>query len=394
MSGKGFINTLEQRGFIHQTTDREALEQQKKLTGYIGFDCTADSLHVGSLLPIMLLRHLEQYGHQAIVLLGGGTSKVGDPSGKDEARQLIDSETIERNKQGIKNVIGRFLENPIYVDNNDWLAGLNYIEFLRDCGRHFSVNRMMSMESVKGRLDREQSLSFLEFNYMILQAYDFLELYKNQQCNLQMGGSDQWGNIVMGIDLVRRITGDTVYGLTAPLLTTSSGAKMGKTANGAVWLSAEKLSAYDFWQYWRNIEDDDVERFLKLFTHLPIQDIDALCAEKGAAINEAKKVLASEVTTLCHSKQAAEEATRTAEQTFEQGLTAETLPSVKVARPMLILDIILEAGFAKSKGEARRLMQGGGVKIDDQPVIDEQQLFTGTGQKLSVGKKRHAVLVD
>src|ERR1700688_5148195 len=336
-----FLNVLAARGFIHQVSEPEALDalaRSSTITAYIGFDCTAPSLHVGSLLPIMMLYWLQQTGHRPIALMGGGTSRVGDPSGKDESRKLLTEADISRNLSGILSVFSKFLlfgdpnDEGIMANNADWLNTLNYIDFLRDVGRHFSVNRMLAFDSVKLRLDRQQELSFLEFNYMILQAYDFVELHKRHGCVLQMGGSDQWGNIVNGIDLGRRVEGAQLFALTSPLITTASGAKMGKTAAGAVWLNADLVSPYDYWQYWRNTEDADVARFLKLFTVLPLEEIERLAALKGADINEAKKVLATEATALLHGRAAAEEAAGTARQTFEEGTLAATLPTVEIAR--------------------------------------------------------------
>src|SRR5689334_23024312 len=335
-----FLNVLATRGFIHQVSEPEALDalaRSSTITGYIGFDCTAPSLHVGSLLPIMMLYWLQQTGHRPIALMGGGTTRVGDPSGKDESRRILTDEMINENLKGIRAVFSKFLKfegaggNAIMANNADWLNTLNYIDFLRDVGRHFSVNRMLSFDSVKLRLDRQQELSFLEFNYMVLQAYDFVELNKRHECILQMGGSDQWGNIVNGIDLGRRMSNAQLFALTAPLITTSSGAKMGKTAAGAVWLNADMVSPYDYWQFWRNTEDGDVARFLKLFTVLPMKEIARLAALQGSEINEAKKVLATEATALVHGRAAADEAAGTARKTFEEGTLAENLPTVEIA---------------------------------------------------------------
>ncbi len=406
-----FVRTLSERGYLHQCTDLAALDArlaEGPAVAYIGFDCTADSLHVGSLLPIMMLRHLQKSGHKPIVLMGGGTTRVGDPSGKDEARKLLTDADIARNMEGIKRVFAKFLTfgdgptDALMVNNADWLDQLNYIAFLRDYGRHFSVNRMMSFDSVKLRLDREQPLSFLEFNYMILQAYDFLELGRRHGCLLQMGGSDQWGNIVNGVELGRRVEGRELYGLTTPLMTTASGAKMGKTAQGAVWLNAERLSAWDYWQFWRNTEDADVGRFLRLFTELPLDEADRLAALPGAGINEAKKVLAFEATRLAHGEEAAREAAETARRTFEQGQAAETLPTVSL--PAAELDqgipafaLFARTGLAASNGEARRLIKGGGAKVNDAAVTAEGQLIGSAdlkdGQiKLTAGKKRHLLV--
>ena len=406
-----FLREIAARGFVHQSTDPESLDREAregKLIGYIGFDCTADSLHVGSLTSIMLMRAMQKAGHKPIVLMGGGTTRIGDPSGKDESRQLQTDEQIARNMAGIKRVFAKYLtfgEGPsdaVMLNNADWLDGLNYIEFLRDYGRHFSVNRMLTFESVKLRLEREQPLSFLEFNYMVLQAYDFLQLARDHDCNLQMGGSDQWGNIVNGVDLARRIEGRTVYGLTTPLITTSSGAKMGKTAEGAVWLNEERLSSYDYWQFWRDSEDADVGRFLRIFTELPLDEIARLEALEGAEINEAKKVLANEATRLCHGAEAAERAAETARQTFEQGAVGGDLPSVAIAREELAAgipayELLRRSGLTASNGEARRLIKGGGARLNDRVIADEAQqvslddLSEGI-VKLSAGKKRHALV--
>ncbi len=407
-----FLAAIIERGFMHQCTDLDALDTafgEEMVTAYIGFDCTADSLHVGSLLQIMLLRWLQKTGHKPIVLMGGGTSKVGDPSFKDEARKLLSEEDIERNKAGIQQVFAKYLtfgdgpSDAVMADNADWLDKLEYIKFLRDYGAHFSVNRMLSFDSVKLRLEREQSLSFLEFNYMILQAYDFLELRRRYGCTLQMGGSDQWGNIVNGVELARRVDQQTIFGLTSPLITTSSGAKMGKTAQGAVWLNADKLSPYDFWQYWRNTEDADVGRFLRLFTEMPMDEVARLEALGGAEINDAKKILATEITRLCHGEAVAEQAAETARQTFEAGQSAEGLPTVDVPGAELALGLgVVEAlrrsGLVASNGEARRLIKGGGARVNDAPITDEAAVL-GTNDvtsdgviKLSSGKKRHALL--
>ncbi len=407
-----FLNAIMDRGFFHQCTDLEALDRELTegmVTAYIGFDCTADSLHVGSLMQIMLLHWLQKTGHKPIVLMGGGTSKIGDPSFKDEARSLLSEEQIAQNKAGIQTVFDKYLSfgdgpsDAVMVDNADWLDALAYIPFLRKYGAHFSVNRMLSFDSVRLRLEREQSLSFLEFNYMILQAYDFLELRRRYGCVLQMGGSDQWGNIVNGVELARRVDHQTIFGLTSPLITTASGAKMGKTAQGAVWLNADRLPTYDFWQYWRNTEDGDVGRFLRLFTEMPLDEIARLEALGGAEVNEAKKVLATEVTALCHGTEAAAEAAETARQTFEAGQAADGLPTMDVPRASLsaglsLVDVLHEAGLAASKGEARRLIRGGGARVNDAPVNDEaatvgDEALSDDGViKLSAGKKRHALL--
>ncbi|OCJ04212.1 tyrosine--tRNA ligase [Rhizobium sp. AC44/96] len=407
-----FLRTLKERGFIHQISDEsglDALFAKETVTAYIGFDPTAPSLHAGSLIQIMMLHWLQATGHRAISLMGGGTGMVGDPSFKDEARQLMTIDTIESNIASIKQVFSNYLnygEGPkdaLMINNAEWLRSINYLEFLRDVGRHFSVNRMLAFDSVKTRLDREQSLSFLEFNYMILQAYDFVELAKRYGCRLQMGGSDQWGNIVNGIDLGHRMGTGQLYALTSPLLTTASGAKMGKSATGAVWLNADMLSAYDFWQYWRNTEDADVSRFLKLYTTLPMDEVARLSALAGSEINEVKKILATEVTAILHGRKAAEEAAETARKTFEEGALADNLPSVEVPASELdagigLLSLIVRAGLATSNGEARRHVQGGAVRINDQAVSDERKLI-GSGEmtsdgviKLSLGKKKHILI--
>jgi len=410
-----FLKVLTERGFIHQTSDFEGVDTaalENRLTTYVGYDCTGPSLHVGHLLSIMMLHWLQKTGAgKPITLMGGGTTRVGDPSGKDESRKLLTVEQIEANKESIKTVFSRFISfgdgktDATMVDNAEWLTKLNYIDFLRDVGRHFSVNRMLSFDSVKLRLEREHELSFLEFNYMILQAYDFVELNKRYGCILQMGGSDQWGNIVNGIDLGRRLGTPQLYAVTCPLLTTASGAKMGKTASGAVWLNADMLSPYDYWQFWRNTEDADVPRFLKLFTILPMDEIAKLAALEGAEINEAKKVLATEATALLHGREAAELAAETAQKTFEQGALAESLPTVEVPSSVLQdgLGILTAFGpdYAKlvpSSSEARRQVKSGGLKVNDQTVSDERGTLslsdlTGEGViKLSFGKKKHVLL--
>lgn len=408
-----FLRTLSERGFIHQCTDLEGLDARLAagpISAYIGFDCTADSLHVGSLLPIMMLRWLQKTGHQPIVLMGGGTTKIGDPSGKDEARRLLTDEQIAANKAGIQRIFSRYLNfgagttDAAMVDNADWLDRLGYIEVLRAIGPHFTINRMMTFDSVKLRLEREQPLTFLEFNYMILQAYDFTELFRERKCILQMGGSDQWGNIVNGVELGRRRMGAELFGLTTPLLTTSSGAKMGKTAAGAVWMTADKMSPYDFWQYWRNAEDADVGRFLKLYTELPMDEIRRLEALQGAEINEAKKLLANAVTALAHGEEAAKAAAETAQQAFEQGAAADGLPTVTIssaqaAAGVAVVELLVSTGLAASKGEARRLIKGGGVQLNDGKVTDEGAMVTaadltnaGGAAKLTAGKKRHALV--
>jgi len=407
-----FLRTLKERGFIHQISDEPGLDDllaKETVTAYIGYDPTASSLHVGHLTQIMMLHWFQATGHRPISLMGGGTGMVGDPSFKDEARKLMTVETIEENIASIKRCFANYLdyEKPgnaaLMINNAEWLRALNYLEFLRDVGRHFSVNRMLSFDSVKTRLDREHSLSFLEFNYMILQAYDFVELAKRYDCRLQMGGSDQWGNIVNGIDLGHRMGTQQLYALTSPLLTTSSGAKMGKSASGAVWLNAELLPVYDFWQYWRNTEDADVPRFLKLFTTLPMDEIKRLSAIGGAELNEVKKILATEVTAILHGRAAAEQAAETARKTFEEGGLSDNLPSVEVEGPELdagigLLSLIVRAGLAASNGEARRHVQGGAVRINDQPVSDERRVIgssemTADGViKLSLGKKKHILI--
>jgi tyrosyl-tRNA synthetase len=406
-----FLHTLATRGFIHQISDESVLDQlmaKETVTAYIGFDPTAPSLHAGGLIQIMLLYWLQQTGHRPISLMGGGTGMVGDPSFKDEARQLMTIETIEQNIASIKRVFSNYLnygdgpKDALMINNADWLRDLNYLEFLRDVGRHFSVNRMLSFDSVKTRLDREQSLSFLEFNYMILQAYDFVELSKRYGCRLQMGGSDQWGNIVNGIDLGHRMGSPQLYALTSPLLTTASGAKMGKSVNGAVWLNPDMLPAYDFWQYWRNTEDADVGRFLKLFTALPLDEAERLGALEGAEINEAKKVLATEVTAMLHGRAAAEAAEATARTTFEEGGLSQDLPTVDVPASAIeagmgILSLFVTAGLAASNSEARRHVQGGAVRLNDQTVKDDRYIVTGKDVtpdgviKLSLGKKKHVL---
>ena len=407
-----FLDELKARGYIHQVTDEDGLDKlarSGRMTGYIGFDCTAPSLHVGNLLGIMMLRKLQQAGHKPIVLIGGGTTKVGDPSGKDESRKLLSDAEIAANIGGIESVFGKFVSfgasgsDALMVNNADWLDALNYIDFLRDYGRHFSVNRMLSYDSVKLRLEREQPLSFIEFNYMVLQAYDFVELYRRFGCRLQMGGSDQWGNIVNGIELGRRTDGVELFGLTTALLTTASGAKMGKTASGAVWLNPDMLSPYDYWQYWRNTEDADVGRFLKLFTEVPLDEVDGLASLQGAELNEAKKVLATEATALLHGREAADRAEGTARATFEQGTLSETLPTFEIARAELergwgVLTANTHVGFVPSTSEARRQIKGGGLKVNDNTVTDEKRLLTLADLtpegviKLSLGKKRHVLI--
>lgn len=406
MSGGEFLQAARERGFVHQVTDEAALLAKLRagpVAGYIGFDCTADSLHVGSLVQIMLLRLLQRTGNRPVVLMGGGTTKVGDPSGKEEGRQLLTVGQIEANKAGIRRVFEPFLDfgagasDAVMLDNAEWLDALLYVPFLRDVGRHFSVNRMLTMDSVRLRLEREQPLSFLEFNYMLLQSYDFLELHRRHGVALQMGGRDQWGNIVMGADLVRRMAGGEAFGLTTPLIETASGAKMGKTAAGAVWLNADRAPPYDYWQYWRNTEDADVGRFLLLFTELPAGEARRLGALQGAEINEAKKVLATEATALLHGRAAAEEAAETARRAFEAGEAAETLPGIEASLPATVVDLLAAAKFVSSKGEARRLVAQGGVRLNDVAVTDAMLPVTVAdlrdgAAKLSLGRKRHLLV--
>ena len=407
-----FLRDFMARGYLHQCTDIEgldALAHGGRIAGYIGFDATADSLHVGSLVQIMLLRRLQQHGHRPIVLMGGGTTKIGDPSGKDDTRRLLGDVDIVRNIEGIQRIFARFLRfghgagDAIMVNNAEWLDSLAYIPFLRDYGRHFSVNRMLSFDSVKLRLEREQPLSFLEFNYMVLQAYDFLELSRRHDCVLQMGGSDQWGNIVNGVELGRRAEGRALFGLTTPLITTSAGAKMGKTAQGAVWLNADRLSAYDYWQYWRDTADDDVGRFLRMFTDLPLDEIARLEKLEGAEINAAKIILATEATAMAHGREAAEAAAETARRTFGEGGAGEDLPSIEVARGDLerglpAVDLLHRSGLAASKSEARRLIKGGGARVNGDAIRDDAAVLTladvaaGGYIKLSAGRKKHALI--
>ncbi len=406
-----FLTVLRERGYVHQCSDWQGLDDKARsgeLVAYIGFDATAPSLHVGSLVQIMLLSWLQKTGGKPIALMGGGTTMVGDPSGKDESRKLLTVEQIGDNKVGIRKVFDKFMTfgdgktDAAMPDNADWLTKLNYVEFLRDVGRHFSVNRMLSMDSVRLRLERDQELSFLEFNYMCLQAYDFVELHKRYGCTLQMGGSDQWGNIVTGTDLGRRLGTPQLYALTSPLITTASGAKMGKTAAGAVWLDASLLSPYDYWQFWRNSEDGDVERFLKLFTLAPLDEIARLAALRGAEINEAKKALANEATALLHGREAAEAAAETARKTFEEGALAENLPTVEIPLAEFdaglgVLTAFVRAGLVASTGEARRQIKGGGLRINDEAVTDEKstlgrEALNGDVAKLSLGKKKHVLL--
>ena len=406
-----FVKDISDRGYMHQCTDLDALDKlckSQSIAAYIGFDCTADSLHVGSLTQIMMLRKLQKCGHKPIVLMGGGTTKIGDPSGKDSARPLLSNEDINSNLKSIKSIFEKYLyfgnkqTDAIMIDNSDWLDKLDLIPFLRDYGKHFSINRLLGMESVKLRLEREQPLSFLEFNYAILQAYDFLELNRKFNCQLQMGGSDQWGNIVTGIDLTRRIQKLEVYGLTSPLITTSSGAKMGKTASGAVWLNEGKLSSWEFWQFWRNTEDKDVIKFLKLFTELPLNEIDKLGELKGSKINDAKIVLANEVTKLCHGEKASIQAFNTAKDTFEKGKIGNKLPKYNITlskdNNISLIDALCKSELCRSKGEARRLIKGGGARINDVSYLEVNYLINknhfdkSRSIKISSGKKNHAVL--
>jgi tyrosyl-tRNA synthetase len=407
-----FLNVLQQRGFIHQCSDfdgLDALAAKGQAVAYVGYDCTAPSLHIGNYLTMMMLHWLQQTGNKPITLMGGGTTMVGDPSGKDESRALRSLEEIEANKASIRGVFAKVLRygsganDALMLDNAEWLTKLNWIEMLRDIGRHFSVNRMLTMDSVRLRLEREQEMSFIEFNYMVCQAYDFVELSRRVDCRLQMGGSDQWGNIVNGVDLGRRMGTPQLFALTTPLLTTASGAKMGKTAQGAVWLNADAFSPYDFWQYWRNVEDGDVVKFLKLFTTLPLGEIDRLAALQGAEINEAKKALADAATALLHGADAARVAAETARQTFEEGAIDENLPTIEISRAELeagagVLALFVKAGLVASNGEARRQIKGGGLRVNDTSVTDEKLMLkladlTPEGVvKLSLGKKRHVLL--
>jgi tyrosyl-tRNA synthetase len=423
------VRRLVERGFLHQATDLEGLDAlalSGPVTAYIGFDCTADSLHVGNLVGIMLLRNLQLTGHRPIALLGGGTSKVGDPSGKDEARQLLDDATLARNKAGIRRSLEGFLEfgdspgQALLVDNADWLDGLAYIPFLREVGRHFTVNRMLTFDSVRLRLEREQPLTFLEFNYMIMQAYDFLELARRYDCRMQGGGSDQWGNIVNGVELARRIDGRQLFGFTTPLITTASGQKMGKTAEGAVWLNPERLADFGYWQFWRNTDDRDVGRFLRLFTDLPMEEIERLEALQGAELNHAKKALADEATRLCRGDAAAGEASAAAAEQFETkafrgqlktgegtgegqrlslhiGLPTTEIASAEIESGILIVELFCRSGLTQSNGEARRLIRGGGARLDDEKIADENRTIgladlTGGELKLSAGRKRHVLI--
>jgi tyrosyl-tRNA synthetase len=406
-----FLRVLQERGFIHQVSDAEGLDvlaAKGEAIAYVGYDCTAPSLHIGHLLSIMMLHWFQKTGNKPIALMGGGTTRVGDPSGRDETRKLLTYEQIDANKESIKGTFSKFIRfgdgktDAVMADNAEWLAKLNYIEMLRDVGRHFSINRMLTMDSVRMRLEREQELSFIEFNYMILQSYDYVELARRYGCNLQMGGSDQWGNIVNGIDLGRRMGTHQLYALTCPLLTTASGAKMGKTAAGAVWLNADLLSPYDYWQYWRNTEDADVARFLKLFTLLPLDEVARLSALQGQEINEAKKILATEATALIHGRDNAVAASETARKTFEEGAIASDLPTVEIPQAELaslgVVAAFVRAGLVASNGEARRQIKGGGLRVNDTVVTDEKQTLTPADLtqngaiKLSLGKKRHVLL--
>ena len=396
-----FLTRLETRGFIHQITDPAALDGaagKGAITAYVGFDCTAPSLHIGNLVSIMMLRHLQQSGHKPIVLMGGGTTKIGDPSGKDEARQLLGDEQINANLASIKRIFERFLRfgdgptDAVMVNNDDWLSRLQLVPFLRDYGRHFSINRMLTFDSVRLRLEREQPLSFIEFNYMIFQAYDYLELNRRFGCTLQMGGSDQWGNIVNGTDLIRRVDAKDAFGLTTPLITRADGAKMGKTAKGAVWLHEDQLPHFDYWQFWRNTHDADVGKFLRLFTDLPLDEIVRLEALEGAEINTAKEVLATEATALCRGREAAEAAAETARTTFAEGGAGEDLPQFAVSGPVSIVDALIGLGFAASKNEARKLVAQGGARIDGE-AAGSDAVLVAPGQKVSAGKKRHGLVV-
>jgi tyrosyl-tRNA synthetase len=407
-----FLKVIRERGYLHQCTDLDALDQlaaNGMITTYVGYDATADSLHIGNLVSIMMLHWLQQTGHRPIVLMGGGTTRVGDPSGRDETRRLLANAQIDANISGIRRTFDQFLtfgdngNGAFMVNNADWLDELQYIPFLRDVGQHFTINRMLTFDSVKLRLDREQPLTFLEFNYMILQAYDFLELARRHDCVLQMGGSDQWGNIINGVELGRRVANKSLHGLTTPLITTSSGAKMGKTAKGAVWLSAERFSPYDYWQFWRNTEDDDVGRFLRLFTTMPLAEIARLEVQEGTEINEAKKILATEATRLLHGSEAADRAAETARQTFEDGAVAESLPTIEISRDDLaagiaVFTLLAQAGLTTSNSESRRLIKGGGCRINDIAVTDEKAKISldalngNNVMKLSAGKKRHVLV--
>ena len=395
------LRLLDERGYIHQLTDAEGLDElaiKEIVPGYIGFDATAPSLHVGSLVQIMLLRRLQQAGHKPIIVMGGGTTKIGDPTGRDESRKLLDDATIDFNIASIRTIFERFLSfddgptGAIMVNNDDWLGQLDYLPFLRDIGPHFTINRMLSFDSVRIRLEREQPMTFLEFNYMIMQGYDFLELWRRHGCRLQMGGSDQWGNIVNGVELTRRVEGEHLYGLTTPLMTTSDGRKMGKTAEGAVWLNADLLSPYDYWQFWRNSQDEDVGRFLRRFTDLPIDEIGRLEGLRGAEINDAKKILADAATAMAHGDEAAIEAAETARRTFEQGSTGEALPTLRVAGSTTLVDALVGLGLVASKNEARRLIAQGGARIDGQAMNEDVPIAVSCDVRVSAGKKKHGLL--
>ena len=400
-----FLKEFKDRGYFYQCTDENELSSlldKKKIKAYIGFDCTAESLHVGSLLQIMCLRMLQKYGHQPIVLLGGGTTRIGDPSGKDKTRKILSEDEIEKNSKNIERILKKFLDTsdknvkPIFVNNYEWLKGLNYISFLRDIGKHFTINKMLTFESVKTRLDREQSLSYMEFNYMILQAYDFLELNKKENCALQIGGSDQWGNIVNGVDLIKRHSNQQTYGLTTPLITLATGAKMGKTENGAIWLDEKFLSPYDYWQFWRNIDDRDVSKFMNFFTDLSFDEVEKI---KKKDINEQKIILANQTTSMLHGKEEAKKSEETAKKTFSENSTGSALPTVSIKKNQLnekltIVDLIIISKLEKSKSEIRRLIKGSGVRINNQIINDEkliisEKLFEDNTIKLSLGKKRH-----
>ncbi|MDB5672212.1 MAG: tyrosine--tRNA ligase [Alphaproteobacteria bacterium] len=396
------LRLLDARGYIHQVTDAQGLDSlasSQIVPGYIGFDATAPSLHVGNLVPIMMLRRLQQAGHKPIVVMGGGTTKIGDPSGKDESRKLLTDADIESNIASIRRIFEHFLTfgdgptDAIMVDNSDWLDALEFIPFLREVGPHFTINRMLTFDSVRLRLDREQPLTFLEFNYMILQAYDFLELSRRAGCRLQMGGSDQWGNIVNGMELSRRIDGAQLFGLTTPLITTADGGKMGKTAAGAVWLNPDQLSPYDYWQFWRNTHDSDVGRFLRLFTDLPLDEIERLETLDGSGINEAKKILADEATALAHGAAAAGEASETARRTFEEGASGESLPTLRVGGEIGLVDALVGLGLVASKKEARRLIEQGGAKVDGVTVQDDRAIAVSGEVRVSAGKKKHGIIL-
>ncbi len=398
---QNFIDEFRQRGFLNQATDEENLRKKSNIAAYIGFDCTANSLHVGSLVQIMTLRMLQKHGHRPIILIGGGTTKIGDPSGRDETRQILTEEIIQENMAGIKSVLSKFVNfddsvnGAIMVNNDDWLSKLNYIDFLREFGKLFSVNRMLSFDSVRLRLERQQNLSFLEFNYILLQSYDFIELARTHNCILQIGGSDQWGNIVSGIELSRKIGGPELFGLTTPLITKSDGSKMGKTASGAVWLSEELLSPYEYFQFWRNVADADVERFLKLFTELPISEIEEICKFKDERINEAKKILAFEATKICHGPEKAKQALEESVKIFEENqMSSLPITEISLHEAINLVDLLMKLEFCSSKGEAKRLIAGGGAKIDDVSIKDEEfvinsQNFSNASVKISSGKKKH-----